>query len=359
MNTNTLTLSLLLSSSLVAGCGGATGSTGFDDYADSEQIVSDFSSIVVIPGYELLATRLAEFSAAVEALSANATPGNLAAAKQAWISSRVPWEQSEGFLFGPVDSGGYDPALDSWPVNRTDLDAVLSSDDAITQAFVANLDDSLKGFHTAECLLFGEGNTKMVGDFSARDLEYTAAVAAEMATISEALYQDWISGEQPYGDLLSTAGQDENTVYTSRGSAAEEIVRGMIGILDEVSNGKIADPYVEQDQTLVESQFSFNSLTDFADNVRSVQNLYTGDNPEAGTSGLGLSTYVASIDSELDTRIAAEIADSIAAIEAIEGPFRDAILDPASADAIENAQAKIWVTMESVEGDLLPLFTDY
>ena len=54
----------------------------------------------------------------------------------AWVAARVPWEQSEGFLFGPVDTFGYDPAMDSWPVNRTDLDAVLASGQAFTPEYI-------------------------------------------------------------------------------------------------------------------------------------------------------------------------------------------------------------------------------
>ena len=35
----------------------------------------------------------------------------------AWRNARVPWEQSEAFLFGPVDSDGHDPA--SWTPGRS------------------------------------------------------------------------------------------------------------------------------------------------------------------------------------------------------------------------------------------------
>ena len=47
------------------------------------------------------------------------------------------------FLFGPVDSQGIDPAMDSWPVNRTDLDAVLNGSNTLDIPFVTALDDTL------------------------------------------------------------------------------------------------------------------------------------------------------------------------------------------------------------------------
>jgi hypothetical protein len=43
----------------------------------------------------------------------------------------------------------------------------------------------------------------------------------------------------------------------------EEIVNGMIGICDEVANGKMLDPFVAADPSLEESPYSQNSLTDF------------------------------------------------------------------------------------------------
>src|SRR5687767_2552799 len=126
-----------------AGCAddGNPASAGFDD----RQVVVDFADQVVVPTYELLATRAGALDEAIAALAADPTDATLAAARAAWIEARRPWEQSEGFLFGPVDSFGYDPALDSWPVNNTDLDAVLAGDDAFTPEYVAGLAETQKG----------------------------------------------------------------------------------------------------------------------------------------------------------------------------------------------------------------------
>jgi putative iron-regulated protein len=62
----------------------------------------------------------------------------------------VPWESSEGFLFGPVDVLGVDPAIDSWPLNTPDLTTFLNSNPAATKADVAAAGDDLRGFHAIE-----------------------------------------------------------------------------------------------------------------------------------------------------------------------------------------------------------------
>jgi uncharacterized iron-regulated protein len=93
------------------------------------------------------------------------TEANLANVRQAWREARVPWEKSEGFLFGPVDQQGIDPSIDSWPVNETDLDAVLESGQTLTKSYIDGLDGTLKGFHTIEYLLFGTSSNKQLNEF--------------------------------------------------------------------------------------------------------------------------------------------------------------------------------------------------
>lgn len=58
--------------------------------------------------------------------------------------------------------------------------------------------------------------------------------------------------------------------YLSQTDAILEMIVGMIVIVDEGGNGKIADPDAEQNPAIVQSWFSWNSLIDFANSVRCV-----------------------------------------------------------------------------------------
>jgi predicted lipoprotein len=350
----------LLISLAFGGCGGSDAGSGsggaFESWEQAQTVIDDYADGVVVSTYALLAERLHALEGAASALQTSPDAAKLDAARQAWVAAREPWEQSEGFLFGPVDANGFDPALDSWPVNRTDLDAVLASSDALTPEYVANLDPTLRGFHTAEYLIFGEGGQKTTAELTSRELDYLVAVTANMASVADDLVASWTGGDSPYAELFKRAG--ENNVYPSKQSAAEEMVRGMIGIADEVANGKIADPYDQKDPNLVESQFSYNSLLDFQDNVRSIQNAYTGDHPEANRTGTGLDAFVAERDPALDARVKQEIEASLAALAAIPDPFRSAIKDPEAADEIEAAQAAIRKLQSTLEQDVLTLVID-
>lgn len=325
---------------------------------DDPQVIVDFADVVVVPTYQLLATRIDALHTAAQTLAAQPSDPTLTAAQDAWLAARVPWEQSEGFLFGPVDTFGYDPAMDSWPVNHTDLDAVLASGDALTADYVANLQETQKGFHTAEYLIFGSARSKTAADLTARELEYLTAITAELNVVAHALAASWtesVDGRPPYRDLLATAGESGNAAYPSLAAAAQEILDGMIGICDEVANGKIADPWDAHDANLVESQFALNSIADFQDNLRSVENAYTGAVPAAGTAGDGLTSYVAAQDAALDERVRGEITAAIAALGAIPPPFSTAITDDDAGDDIEAAQAAIRALQATLEGDVQPL----
>ncbi|QDE67772.1 MULTISPECIES: imelysin family protein [Myxococcus] len=351
-----LTPVVLAGALLGSACGSSDGDLGPDSRLE-QSLVTNFTDTVVLPTYQRLATRLTELDASVQALRNEPTQAKLDAARAAWFAARVPWEQSEGFLFGPVDSERYDPALDSWPVNRTDLDAVLASGDVLTPSYVRNLQETQKGFHTAEYLLFGDGGTKVPADFAPRQFEYLTAITAELKAVGDALAGAWTQtkdGKPPYRETLTTAGQAGNAAYPSLQSAAQEMVGGIINILDEVANGKIAAPYDAKDPDLVESQFAYNSLSDFTNNMRSVENVYLGHLSDTQAQGQTLRDVVG-VDSELDVKVRAELAASIQALAAIPEPFRESIRAPAAAQRIEAAQAAINTLKRTFESQVLPL----
>ncbi|RKH66071.1 imelysin family protein [Corallococcus llansteffanensis] len=344
MFSRSLKLSLLVGGALLLGaCDDDDGGNTHLDSLD-QQLVINFADAVVVPTYNQLATRMVELDAAARALRNAPSAATLKAAQDAWFAARVPWEQSESFLFGPVDSKGWDPAMDSWPVNRTDLDEVLGNGDTLSQQYVSALDPTQKGYHTTEYLLFGEGQAKKPEDFTARQFEYLTALTAELKTVSANLAASWttgVDGQPPYRDVLATAGDAGNAIYPTVESAAQEMLGGVLVILDEVANGKIADPYDAKDANLVESQFALNSLSDFTNNLRSAENVYLGHLSGQGAKGLSMSDVVKERDAALDTRVKAELAAAIAALGRVPEPFPVSIKDPASADEIEGAQEAI------------------
>lgn len=327
-----------------------------DANASVSNIISSISSNVILATYEDFALQAKNLTDALLKFQFTPTDENLHKVQFAWRDTRKPWEQAEAFLFGPVDTQGLDPALDSWPVNRTDLDAVLNTNNALDVPFVTGLNDTLHGFHTIEYLIFGETNNKTAASMTAREIEYLVSVTSLLHTHVDTLANTWRTTGGNFITQFGTAGQGSKT-YPSETAALQELINGMIGIVDEVGNGKIADPFSQTNTELVESQFSFNSLLDFENNIRGVENVYLGRYLQK--DGAGLNDLVKRNDAALDIEIRQNFDEAINAIKAIPFPFRNAISNEVGRTLITTAQAKISILQTTLESKLLPNITSY
>ena len=110
--------------------------------------------------YSDLTNAATDLNTKITALNNDATDANLAAAQTSWRSLRTVWEQCEGFLFGPVEDNEYDPQMDTWPTDQTNLILYLSSNNALELTDIEALPYNLRGFHPVEYLIFGEHGKK-------------------------------------------------------------------------------------------------------------------------------------------------------------------------------------------------------
>ncbi len=352
MNLHKLTSSYFILCLIIAGFSSGCGKESVDPpKEDYSTILTSLTNDVIVATYNNLNQNANTLQASVSTLKNDPTADNLIVAKNAWINTREHWEKSEGFLFGPVDTEGIDPSIDSWPVNQVDLENVLASSDELNKNYVTSLEGTLKGFHTIEFLLWGADGTKSIGDFNEREFEYLIATVETLASDANTLADFWNSSGGNFASNLINAGES-GSIYISQKAALEELANGILGIADEVGNGKINDPLEQEDFALEESQFSDNSKKDFADNIRSIQNIYVG------LSGSGLSDIVAKEDGTLDTQIKTEIQAAIDAIQNIPGTFTEAIPvnSPTRAHA-ENAQAAVRQLQATLESGLIPLIS--
>ena len=140
-----------------------------NDDATLDPIVRQYVDAVVLPTYKELAEKNATLDSAVRAFKADPSNNNFAACAQAWLDARAPWEQSEAFLFGPVDESGLDPNMDSWPLDQSQIVQILKSQDFSNLNWKEGESDdkiesaqSLRGFHTLEFLIFKDGKARTV-----------------------------------------------------------------------------------------------------------------------------------------------------------------------------------------------------
>lgn len=317
----------------------------------STQALSGVSNNVVYPSYKQLKEDAAKYVSAVDAFIINPTNQNLTIAKDAWRAMRATWEQCEGFLWGPVATSNFDPETDTWPVNYVDLEGVLQDTTTLTPTYISTLDEALKGYHPMEYLLWGKNGNKDATAFTTREKEYLKALSIQFNETVSALHNSYdINTSTSYLHHITKAGAG-STIYTTKRAAFEEIVNGIAGICDEVANGKMEEPFIAQDASLEESPFSNNSMTDFRNNIQSVENIYYGK--FGNIQGAGITTFVRETNTSLDNKIKLKITIAKDALNAISVPFGQAIFSqPNQIVAAQNAINDLKNTLET---ELIPL----
>ncbi len=318
-------------------------------------IVEGFVNHVVIPNYQALEQSAADLNEAVQALVKDPKPETLAAAREAFRRSRVIWEESEAFAFGPAATLGLDGALDEWPLDEREVVAVLPGSSSLTPEKAAELPDGLRGYHAVGFLLFGSRNNKSLADFTPQDYAYLKVVTPVLAKTAQTLRQTWTDGVDAfpaYGKVMTTAG-NQNAVYPAVGAAVQEIVQGMIDLADELGNIKIGEAVDAQNPFLLEGRFADHSLEEFAANLDSIANIYMGRYGSQKPAQISLSSVLSQRQPRLHQKIMDGLARSRTALAQIPAPIEQSLCQ--AQDPIRAAQREILALLAVLSDELMPL----
>ena len=324
----------------------ATGSPGYS----ASSLLDNAANNVIVGTYRDLDAKAAVLQTAVVALAAAPTAARLATARQAYRDARAPWEVAEAFAFGPVSTQGLDAVIDTWPLNRVDLAALLASADPLSPASLRARDGGLQGFHPIEFLLFGADSNKGLGSFTAREYLFLTSSAQNLKTATAQLLNAWLPTGGGFATALGKAGPS-SSIYPKQKQAVQELLDGMIGPADEVPNSKIELPLAQQNTDFEEAKYSQNSKAELLQNLAGIEAIYTGR--IGSSSGAGFSELVVKFNPALDTRFRLELAAAQAAISGLPGRFDEAIFqNPA---AVRAAQAKVRTVLNTLQTDMQPL----
>ncbi len=296
------------------------------------EILAEVSDNVCTQSYKDMLASANALQTAVNTLNASTTDANLTATRTAWKNMRVTWEQTEAWLFGPVEADEIDPRIDTWPVDFTQLDQILNNGTPLTEAYVDGLDDALKGFHPIEYLLWGTSGAKQASSITAREKEYLVSLTQNLTKLTTSVSTTWSNG---YNVQLATAGKGSNEFPTQL-AAYIQLVDAMSGICDEVTNAKMKEPFETLDASKEESPFAKNSIADFTNNIKGVMVMYSGNYAK---DGKGIEDLVRTYNLSLDAEIKSKYAAAISALGSFNKPFGEAIT--AEPTTVQNAMAKV------------------
>lgn len=334
----------------VLGCGSPEAKSPPLLPENTPQVIDAYAQIVSAT-YKDVRDDAVALDASIEALVANPSEMTLSAARQAWVASRVSYGQSEAFRFygGPIDDeDGPEGRLNAWPLDESYIDYVegnamagiindVATYPTIDEPLLISLNEKdgekniAAGYHAIEFLLWGQ-DMNAAGPGNRPFTDYV------MGASGTAMNQDRRGSYlQTTSDLLVNdlnpvvAEWETNGAYRASfvKLAPEEALRRILLGMGSLSGAELAGErmqvaYDTKEQEDEHSCFSDNTISDLANNARSIQNVYLGKYGSLDVPGID--DLVRQRDPELDKRMQEQLAASVAAIEAIPVPFDQAMM---------------------------------
>ena len=335
----------------------ASASLNAEQEAYLKDVVSNLVDNVIVPTYTELADETEQLEATLKGLDVNSiSQKDVDKACDLFKKARKTWEQSEAFLGGAASDFDVDPTIDSWPLNRSLLLNYFSSGTMDEDM----LDDaSILGFHALEFILFRNGQPRNVSEFKsndtykgftsvsgAKELLYaqqvckllkertfqlqvawegeTAKNADRVQVVKNADLEYVTSKGISFGENMKKAGETAST-FSSLKDAIAQILSDDEGsaaaIANEVGTAKIANPFSAGYIFYVESPYSYNSITDFQDNIRSIRNVWYGSRSGSADGKNFNDFFVKTNKSATSSNIVTLFNDAINKIGNIPAPF--------------------------------------
>ena len=330
--------------------------------ADPAAVVKHYAEIAHAKYSDALAAAK-DLDAAVDALIAKPGDDTLKAAREAWLKSRVPYQQTEAYRFGNAIVDDWEGKVNAWPLDEGLIDYVDASygtESDENALFVANVIANPKveiggeaidaanitpellqslheageveanvatGYHAVEFLLWGQdlnGTGAGAGNRPATDFDtanctggncdrraaYLKAASSLLVTDLEEMVAAWAADGEATKTVTGDPKAGITAMLTGMGSLSYGELAGermKLGLL-------LHDPEEEHDC------FSDNTHNSHYYDVVGIQTVYTGEyvRPDGSKlAGPSLSELVAEKDAALDTEMKAKLDASHAAFDAL------------------------------------------
>ena len=325
-----------------------------EDYL--RQVLANLVNNVIVPTYTNLANETEALEKTLNGLTVkNITQAQINSACEDFKQARKYWEQSEAFLMGAASDFDVDPTIDSWPLNRSLLLSYFNNgmnDDMLEDA-------TILGFHALEFILFRDGQPRKVAELQgndtyknfehisgAQELAYAQTICTLLKQRTFQLQCAWDGGKNSsrlqvvkdagldyqtenglsYADNLTKAGvSGSNSTFSTLKAAIAQVLSddegSCVAIANEVGTAKIANPFSAGDVSYVESPYSYNSITDFCDNIRSIRNVWLGSTNET-VHQYSFHSFFASVQSNaVNEKVENAYASAIEGIGNMPSPF--------------------------------------
>lgn len=288
------------------------------------------------------------------------------AAATAWNEAMLVWQRAELMQVGPAGPsafvvGGEDvrDEVYSWPtVSRCRVDEELVANEFGAEGFFDAALVNVQGLDALEYLLFydgpdnacdasstinADGSWDALGadELARRRAAFAAFAAAEVARYASDLAATWGPGGD-YADWLVRAG-DEDSPYEDPAAAVDDLVTAVLYLDVRVKDRKLAATTVDA----LESPLSGRSKEHVLANLEGLRLVLLGG--EDAEAAYGFDDFLEALEQpDLAVQVLTALDDAIAAVEAVDGSFEDAVT--ADPGALSSAQSAVNVLDDLLKG---------
>lgn len=306
-----------------------------DNNINSNAMLSNLSSQVIIPTYRSLSAQAALLEESLEAFCLEPSLTGLESAQQQWRAARSIQKQADAFLWGPYVDQGFQNKIDFWPARTENIEQALIDYESFTPELIGNLGVSVRGLTTLEYLLFGAEvsqeellNSFQEADSGTQRCNLLQAVGADFVINANDLLAAWNPEQGNYSASLALAGEG-SLEYPTTQSAITKLLNQMILSLELMRDIKLGKPMGKANggeplPMEIESPFSENSIEDMIDNLKGLKSIYTGR--FESNIGLGFRDIVDHQDDYIGGLVVTYIDQAINALEVIPKPLSTAVV---------------------------------
>lgn len=328
------------------GLGGLVACTSYEATIDRNQLLADLATPVMAQTYQAFADESGKLVQQVEQLCTSPSAETLELTRAAWRSARTPWKFAEAWAFGPVKDLRTRSDVDWFPRDDAQLDALIQGTEPITTELLQLQGAGARGMLAQEYLLFSPELpdptlTLFSSDGQAgRRCELLKGLVSIQLEAAQALAGAWNEGG--FATSLATAGQGSE-VYPATQTALDEVVNGLIFVLEDLADERLGLPLGLKDggtahPEYVQADRSNHALVDIESALLGFQRVYEGAPDDVDHVRLGLTDLVSSRKPLIDEGVRADWQVALAAVQAIEGPLQEAVVqNPAQVQAAYDA----------------------
>jgi predicted lipoprotein len=291
---------------------------------DRSAVIGALTDQTIVPAYQASAREMDVLYGALEELCRSRSTSTLDGARRAWRSARAAWLRTRATPFGPSASRRSVTLIDWMSVDREGIERLANGATAVDAEAVREiLGSNQRGLGAVEQLLFDPDAPQKVSTSSNRCL-YLVAMGRVLRDETAAIVEEW-TVQRPSGAPYAAYLAGRAPISVEAGAAVADLVRAQV-FLARSTVMQLAEAQGLREGTTAQGSapgaLASNQIADLRAQVEGMQRVYMGP---AEDGSLGLTAIVAARSRDTDLRVRQAIDGSLAALDGIEGPLRDAV----------------------------------